>query len=128
MTNAPEMARRIALVVDDYRDTADLLAELLEDCGFQTAIAHDGEQGLQMADALQPEMIVLDICLPKLDGIEVCRRIRGMPWSAHTRIVAVTGQHLPSMQRALESAGFDEVLAKPYTFREISEMLEHQHH
>lgn len=128
MSNSLDAPRRTALVVDDVRDTADLIAELLDACGFNTAVAYDGDQAIQMASALHPDLILLDIGLPKQNGLEVCSRIRHELWGASARIIAVTGQDLSSMRQPMIDAGFDEIVSKPCTFREISEVLAHQHH
>ena len=128
MPNSPSPPRRTALVVDDFQDTADLLAELLDACGFDTSIAHDGEQAIQMANLLHPDLVLLDIGLPKGSGLEVCSRIRHELWGAGARIVAVTGQDLSTMRQPLIDAGFDEILAKPCSFRDISGVLEAQKH
>lgn len=128
MPSSPRPPRRTALVVDDYRDTADVLAELLDAYGFAPSIAHNGAQAIQIADLLHPDLVLLDIGLPQGNGLEVCRHIRKEAWGGHTRIVAVTGQHLPPIRQAMHDAGFDAVLAKPCSFREISGVLEPQKH
>lgn len=124
MSSSPKSPRRTALVVDDFQDTADLLADLLEGFGFDTAIAHDGDQAIQMANALHPDLIMLDVALPKQNGLEVCSRIRRELWGAGARIVGVTGQDLSSMRQPMIDAGFDEILAKPCSLREISGAVE----
>lgn len=128
MPSSPKPPRRTALVVDDSHDTADLLAELLGAYGFDTSIAHDGEQAMQMANLLHPDPVLLDIGLPKGNGLEVCSRIRHELWGAGARIVAVTGQDLPTMGQPMLDAGFDEILAKPGSFREISDVLDPRKH
>lgn len=128
MPSSPTSLRRTALVVDDFQDTADLLAELLDGIGFDTAIAHSGEEAIQMANLLHPDVVLLDLGLPNADGLEVCSRIRQEHWGASARIVAITGQDVASMRLPMMAVGFDEVLAKPCSFREISGVLEPRKH
>lgn len=101
------------LVVDDNVDGAESLSELLRIEGFDTRVAHDGHQALAMADAWRPDCIVLDIGLPGLDGLEVCRRIRRESWSGRTRILAVTGWGQEADRRLAEASGFDGHMVKP---------------
>ena len=68
------------LVVDDNQDAASSLAMMLKIMGNEVRTAHDGEEGVAVAAAFRPDMIVLDIGLPKLNGYDACRRIREQPW------------------------------------------------
>ena len=86
----PTLGRRI-LVVDDNRDAATSLAELLQLSGHEAEIAHDGLEALQMAQNLRPDVVLLDIGLPKLNGFEVARKIRQETWGKNMMLVALTG-------------------------------------
>ena len=104
--------RRI-MVVDDNQDAADLLSMLLERLGNTTRVAHDAHAALQMADEFSPEVAVLDIGLPVMDGYELARRLRAQRHDRHLRLIALTGYAQESdKQRAVE-AGFDAHLVKP---------------
>src|SRR5690349_24969178 len=79
------------LIVDDFPDTADSLAALLDAYGFSAAVAYDGLQALHVAEVHRPPLILLDIDLPKLNGLEVCRHVRATEWGAEATVVAITG-------------------------------------
>jgi CheY-like chemotaxis protein len=114
--------RRI-LVVDDNRDAVETLAELLEVWGHEVWTAADGPGGLQAAAEHQPEVILLDIGLPGIDGYEVARRLRAMPGLDSTWLIALTGYGQPEdRQRALE-AGFDYHLTKPLDLAVLQQLL-----
>jgi PAS domain S-box-containing protein len=105
--------RRRILVVDDNRDGASSLAMLLTVMGHETRIAHDGLEGVELAEAYRPDLIVLDIGLPKLNGLDACRRIRERPWAKNVVIAAATGWGQDEDRRRSEEAGFDHHLVKP---------------
>jgi PAS domain S-box-containing protein len=101
------------LIVDDNVDGADSLAMLLEEVGHETQKAHDGVEAIAVAERVRPDAVLLDIGLPKLNGYEVCRRLRQRPWGAKLMIVALTGWgQEEDRQRSLD-AGFDTHLVKP---------------
>ena len=89
------------------------LAMLLTVMGHDTRIAHDGLEGVELAEAFRPDLIVLDIGLPKLNGYDACRRIREQPWAKNVVIVAATGWGQDEDRRRSEEAGFDHHLVKP---------------
>ena len=109
---AQAAARRI-LVVDDNVDGATALACLLELEGHEVVVAHDGPAALAVAEGSRPDIVLLDIGLPAMDGYEVARRLRGMPATATAMIVAMTGYGQPEDVAAALSAGFDLHLVKP---------------
>jgi PAS domain S-box-containing protein len=101
------------LIVDDNRDSADSLAMYLKIKGHDTSTAYDGEQALQSAETIRPDVVLLDIGMPRLDGYEVCRRMRQQPWGSSTLVVALTGWGQEEDQRRTEEAGFDRHMVKP---------------
>ncbi|HET9888733.1 MAG TPA: PAS domain S-box protein, partial [bacterium] len=101
------------LVVDDNEDSAASLALLLHTANHETRSAYDGEEALRVAAEFRPDVILLDIGLPKLNGYEVCRRIREESWGKNIRIVAVTGWGQAGDRRESTDAGFDGHLVKP---------------
>jgi CheY-like chemotaxis protein len=119
---SPAKGRRI-LIVDDNVDNAESLSLLLRFKGFETAQAFDGEEAMAEAQAFKPDVILLDIGLPKLDGREVCRRIRLEPWGRAMRIIAVTGWGQDEDRRKSADAGFDHHLVKPIQYSELQAVL-----
>ena len=101
------------LVVDDNTDSAESLSMLLELMGHEVRTAHDGEQALVQADAFRPDLVLMDIGMPRLDGYEAARRMRQEPWSAETVLVALTGWGQDEDKRRSEAAGFNHHLIKP---------------
>jgi two-component system CheB/CheR fusion protein len=108
----PAAPRRI-LVVDDNRDAADSLALLLQVSGHEVRTAHDGPTALEAARAWRPEVVVLDLGLPRLDGYEVARRLRREQLGEGLVLVALTGYGQDEDRRRSEEAGFDHHLVKP---------------
>jgi signal transduction histidine kinase/CheY-like chemotaxis protein len=101
------------LVVDDNKDSAESLGLLLELVGYKTSMAHDGEDALRKALEINPDVVLLDIGLPKLNGYEVARRIRLEPWGARPILVAITGWGQTEDIDLAREAGFDHHLVKP---------------
>jgi len=101
------------LVVDDNRDSADSLSEMLKMTGNDTRTAYDGQAGVDVAGEFRPDVILLDIGLPKLNGYEACRRIRNEPWGQRIVLIAVTGWGQDEDRRRSHEAGFDRHLVKP---------------
>jgi CheY-like chemotaxis protein len=101
------------LVVDDSEDAALTLATLLELAGYELHLAHDGEQALAAAEACRPDVILLDIGLPKLSGNDVCRRLRQQDWGREMTVIALTGWGQEKDRRRTAEAGFDHHLVKP---------------
>lgn len=108
-------ARRI-LVVDDNRDSALSLARLLQHSGHVMATAHDGLAALAEAAEFRPEVVVLDIGLPGLNGYEVAREIRRLEWGAGIGLIALTGWGQDNDREKSAAAGFDTHLVKPVDY------------
>lgn len=102
-----------ALVVDDNRDAANSLAEFLDALGIATAVAYSGAEALALLPTLQPDLAVLDIGMPGMDGHELARRIRQHPAGAHVLLIALTGWGQQSDREATAAAGFQHHLVKP---------------
>jgi len=113
--------RRI-LVVDDSKDAAESLAMLLSLSGHQVAVAHDGVQALEMAAAERPEVILLDIGLPGMDGYEICRRAR-QSGLTDALIIAMTGYGQERDRQRSKDAGFDTHTVKPVELSHLMELL-----
>jgi len=122
IASEPSSQRRI-LIVDDNRDSADSLAMLFEITGNQTYLAHDGVEALESIEKYRPEVVLLDIGLPKLDGHEVCRRVREQPWGRDVIIIALTGWGQEDDRRKSEEAGFNGHLVKPVDYDKLLALL-----
>ena len=118
----PTAAYRI-LVVDDNVDSAESLAMLLTIMGHEIKTAHDGLEALDVAAAFRPEVILLDIGLPKLDGVEVCRRIRQQAWGKDMVVIALTGWGQDEDKRKTLAAGVDAHLVKPVAPAALEQLL-----
>jgi CheY-like chemotaxis protein/anti-sigma regulatory factor (Ser/Thr protein kinase) len=110
---APAPAARRVLVVDDNVDAAESVAMLMRCWGHEVRLAHDGTDGLRVADEYRPDLILLDIGLPGLNGHEVAKLLREKPEFAKTMLVAVTGYGQRSDRERSMDAGFDLHLTKP---------------
>ena len=110
---APPRTRRRILVVDDNEDAAHSLALLLEITGCEVRMAHDGKTGLAAAREFRPDIVLLDIGLPAMNGYEVCRALRAETWGRALTIVALTGWGQQEDRRLSTEAGFDRHLVKP---------------
>lgn len=113
------------LVVDDNADSAESLSLLLELMGHVVRTAHDGEEALAQADAFRPELVLMDIGMPRMDGYEAARRLRQAPWAGEVVLVALTGWGQEEDKRRSEAAGFDRHLIKPVDPSTLGELLNH---
>lgn len=116
-------SQRRILIVDDNEDSADSLAMLLQITGNETYLAHDGVEALEAIESHHPEVVLLDIGLPKLDGHEVCRRVREQPWGKDIMIIALTGWGQEDDRRKSEEAGFNGHLVKPVDYDKLLALL-----
>jgi PAS domain S-box-containing protein len=116
-------ARRRVLVVDDNDDAAATLGMMLELWGNEVRTAHDGLVGVEQAEQFRPDVILLDIGLPMIDGYETCRRIRRQPWAKDVVIVALTGWGQDEDRRRSREAGFDHHLVKPVDATHLADLL-----
>ncbi len=111
------------LVVDDNEDAAVSLAMMLEILGNEVQTAHDGLEALEAAPAFRPDVILLDIGMPRLNGHEVARRIRRQPWGKGVLLVALTGWGQEEDRRRSREAGFDFHLVKPVDAAALEKVL-----
>ncbi|MFN0244302.1 MAG: PAS domain S-box protein [Planctomycetota bacterium] len=115
-------ARKI-LVVDDNEDGAESLALLLRLGGHVTATAYDGLEAVEVADRFQPDVVLLDIGLPRLNGFDVCRKLRERPWGASALVIALSGWGQDGDRRKSKEAGFDAHLVKPLDHAVLTKLL-----
>ena len=119
----PEVSGGRILVVDDNADAASTLADLLQLVGYEARCAGDGESALALLDDYVPELALLDIGLPGMDGYELARRLRADPRMAGARLVALTGYGRDNDRARALAARFDEHLVKPVTADRLLEVL-----
>jgi CheY-like chemotaxis protein len=122
--STPPVAPRRVLIVDDNEDGATTLALLLESAGHRTFTAHDGHAALDLLDRHRPEIVLLDIGLPLVNGYEVCRQIRSRSWAKTVTLVAVTGWGQDGDRQKSREAGFDHHLLKPLEFAELQRLIQ----
>ena len=115
--------RRNILIADDNQDALESLALMLRMEGHEVHCASDGEEALLLAGQRRPEIVVLDVGMPKLDGCEVARRIRAESWGRDAVLVALTGWGQEIDRRRSREAGFDMHLVKPVDPATLCDML-----
>ena len=111
------------LVVDDNVDAANLLSMMLQLSGHETTAAYGGREALTLASASRPEIVFLDIGLPDMNGYDVARHLRALPWMKHALLVAVTGWGSEEDRRKSRDAGFDFHLTKPVDPAAIDDVI-----
>ncbi|HYM48608.1 MAG TPA: response regulator, partial [Burkholderiaceae bacterium] len=122
-SDAPANGSRRILIADDNEDSAASLAMLLNIMGNDARTAPDGLAALDLGATFAPEMVLLDIGMPKLDGYDAARRIREQPWGAHLVLVALTGRSQDEDRRLSHEAGFDFHLVKPVEPAALEKLL-----
>jgi signal transduction histidine kinase/CHASE3 domain sensor protein len=115
---------RVVIIVDDNEDAAELLSHILQDRGCAVHVAHDATTALQLADQIVPNLALLDIGLPGMDGYELAQRLRQLPAWRHVRLVALTGYGLERDRQRAQRAGFDEHLIKPVDLPTLQRIVE----
>jgi two-component system, cell cycle response regulator DivK len=112
------MSRRI-LVVEDQEDNRRIIRDLLTSVGYELIEAHDGEAGVRLAAAERPDLILMDIQLPVLDGYEATRQIKADPLLRSIPLIVVTSYALSGDDAKAEAAGCDAYVAKPFSPRQL---------
>src|SRR6476646_387160 len=109
------------LVVDDEDNIIELIRLGLRYEGFEVEVASDGEQGLMQAQRIHPDLIILDVMMPGIDGLEVCRRLRNNPTTSDIPILMLTAKDDVSDRILGLQTGADDYLTKPFDFYELLE-------
>jgi signal transduction histidine kinase len=117
-------AKRKILVADDNIDAAGSLAEVLEYMGNEVRTASDGVQALEEAEAFRPDVVLLDLGMPRMNGYDACRRLREQPWGRDIPVIAITGWGQDEDRRLSREAGFNVHLVKPVPARAISKVID----
>ena len=103
----------LILVVDDYEDAREMYAEFLRFCGFRVAEARNGNEALEQAFALMPDLILMDLSLPGMDGWEATRQLKADDRTRQIPVVALTGHALAGASEGAKKAGCDSFVTKP---------------
>ena len=112
------MSKRI-LVIEDTEDNRQIIRDLLSSVGYELIEAMDGAEGVALAQSQHPDLILMDIQLPEIDGYEAARRIRAVPELAKVPIIAVTSYALSGDEAKTREAGCDGYVAKPFSPRQL---------
>ncbi|MDH3444712.1 MAG: response regulator, partial [Deltaproteobacteria bacterium] len=120
----PVTGQRRVLVADDFPESAELLARLLRQDGNEVRIALNGLEAVETAEVFQPDIVLLDIAMPKLNGYEAASKIREQPWGKKAILIALTGWGQYQDRRRTKEAGFDVHLTKPVNYQAIAKLLE----
>ena len=124
MTPAPALAAApTILVIEDSADTLELLSVLLCQQGYKVVQAQSGLEGLSKARGKDPDLILMDLTLPEMDGIEVARRIHETPGLSHIPIFAISAYLSPEIEAEVRAAGCVEMFAKPFDFDSLLETI-----
>lgn len=124
MAHTPEKTTASILVCDDNRDAADSLSLLLECSGFEVSKAYTGLNAVAIAEATKPQVALLDIGLPDLDGFEVAKSIRAQPSANKMLIVAISGYGTAADKEKAFNAGFDYHFTKPLSSDQLDRLLD----
>jgi len=116
--------KELFLLVEDFEDSRFMMRRLLEMSGFDVVEASDGEQAVELAVLEQPALILMDLSLPKLDGLAATRQIRQHKDLGDTPIVAISAHDSPESRTEALEAGCDEYVTKPIDFDQLGELVE----
>lgn len=116
-------AIRLVLIADDNADAGDTLGAFLETLGLRVVVVRDGEAAVEAALRELPDVAILDLGMPKVDGWSACRQIRELPGGAEVRLIALSGWGSPEARSKSEHAGFDAHWTKPAEATALMRML-----
>lgn len=120
----PSENRGTVLAIDDDATQCLLIAERLGDCGYDVVTASTGGEGFDIATRIEPDIILLDVMLPIVDGFDVCLELSMHPLTAHVPVVLITGLKDPSAQREGLHAGAADFMTKPLDWHRLPQRLE----
>ena len=112
-TGAPTRERQLVLVVEDYQDAREMYSAYLQFSGYRVEEATNGLEAIEKAIELTPDIILMDLALPKVDGWEATKRLKSDPRTRHIPIVALTGHALAGFAEGAREAGCDAFVTKP---------------
>lgn len=111
------------LIVEDNPVNLKLAVMLLQKAGHDVCKATDGEAGLRLAQSIKPDLVLMDIQMPVMDGLEATRRLRSDPATAHLKIIALTALAMMGDEQRIRDAGCDGYIAKPFHYRDFLEQV-----
>ena len=117
------MAKTKVLIIEDDRSLSEILEYNMQRAGYDVSRAHDGRDGLNQSQVKQPDIILLDVMLPVIDGIEVCKRLRANPDTKNVLILMLTAKSEESDQLIGFSVGADDYVVKPFSIRVLLERI-----
>jgi DNA-binding response OmpR family regulator len=117
------MTKAQILIVEDDRSLAEVLEYNLRQDGYQTTVANDGQDGLRQARLKSPDLVLLDLMLPMVDGLEVCRRLRADPVTRNTLVLMLTAKAEETDEVVGFSVGTDDYVAKPFSVKVLLERI-----
>lgn len=117
------MKKRVLLVEDDLA-TVDVMQQELEFLGYEVAVAGDGKAALDMVTSDPPDMIIMDVRMPKMDGFQAAAMIKENPKTQHIPILAATAKALPGDREKCLASGYDGYIAKPFTVKQLGVAIE----
>lgn len=118
------MPKKRVLVVENETGNIDVLTTQLEFLGYEVLVAMNGQQGVEKAISELPDLIIMDILMPKMDGYEATKLIKQDPRTQHIPILAATAKAMPGDRKACLEAGCDDYIAKPIAHKELGEAIE----
>jgi two-component system cell cycle response regulator DivK len=125
MKETEKVLKKKLLIVEDNQDSRELVIKILRNRDYQLFEAVDGEDGLEKAIAEQPDIILLDISLPKMGGYEVAKNLRLREEFKHTPIIALTAHAMKGDEEKALQGGFSGYISKPINVRELPEQIEY---
>jgi DNA-binding response OmpR family regulator len=109
----------MVLVVDDNEDSLRIVESILRSAGFEVCLARDGKQGIEIAEASAPELIILDIMMPVMDGVEALQRLRDSPRTSRIPVILLTAKTQDEDVIAGYQTGADYYMTKPFTAKQL---------
>jgi len=116
---SPEMSKQKLLIIEDERSLSEVLKYNMEKEGFEVATAADGQEGLRRAQLLQPDLVILDLMLPVIEGYEVCRQLRSDPKTQSTRVLMLTARSDEVDEIVGFNMGADDYVTKPFKIKPL---------
>ncbi len=117
------MAKHHVLIIEDDRSLSEVLSYNLEQAGYAVSVAHDGQDGLNQAQHKSPDVVVLDLMLPVIDGLEVCRRLRANPSKGDVLVIMLTAKSEETDQVVGLAMGADDYVTKPFSVKVLLERI-----
>jgi signal transduction histidine kinase len=121
--HAPSRGELSVVVIEDNVDIAELLAMSLEMLGHKVRVAHEGVEGIELVRSVRPAVVLCDIGLPDIDGLEVCRRVKQLSLDVSPRMIALTGWGADTDRERTKDAGFERHLVKPVALEQLAEVM-----